>query len=222
MQILFFPTRYFPAISGGDFCLQRLAEEMQKSKKQNISYHPDYTPNRVQVLTSDAIDFAALHGKGKIVKNTHKNLKSYRNVSISRLPVAREKKGIETEVRRLKTIFHFFFPTLINNFADLFENIIVNGPILPDLGDLLENKESEKIISLKWKPDIIHCSYLPYTNLIYALLLGKLWKIPVVVTPFLHEMNIRYQDHSILLLLSQFDSIFACTEYESQVYIKYV
>jgi glycosyltransferase involved in cell wall biosynthesis len=97
---------------------------------------------------------------------------------------------------------------------------VVNGPILPDLGVMFEDKDWERFDLLKSKPDIIHCSYLPYTNLIYALMLGKLWKIPIVVTPFLHESNIRYQDQSIFLLLSQFDSIFACTDYEAQIYIK--
>ena len=55
MRIAYFPTRYFPSISGAEFYFQRIAEIFKK----NYDIKPI-------ILTSNAIDFKALWDpKGK-------------------------------------------------------------------------------------------------------------------------------------------------------------
>jgi len=84
LNILLFPTRFYPAISGGDFYLQRLGEEFQKKHYKYRDPQNYFSPNRVTFLSSDAIDFAALRGVGKTVSPTHKHFTSYHNLKIQR------------------------------------------------------------------------------------------------------------------------------------------
>ncbi|MBY8980365.1 MAG: hypothetical protein KGD72_08245, partial [Candidatus Lokiarchaeota archaeon] len=76
-HILYFPTRYFPAISGAEFYLQCIAEIM------NSKYN--YT---VDVYTSTAIDFKGLrHVEGKIINPGDKYYDRINNLKISRYPI---------------------------------------------------------------------------------------------------------------------------------------
>ena len=100
---------------------------------------------------------------------------------------------------------------------EISEILIKNGPILRDLDNMLLSKQFEKI--LPFKPDVIHCSYLPYSNLLYSLLIAKYFEIPSVVTPFLHDSNLRYQNQNIFEILKKFDKIIACTNHEKSLYI---
>ncbi len=76
-HILFFPTRYFPAISGAEFYIQSIAEIMKK--KYNY---------RVDVYTSTAIDFKGLrHINGKIINPGDKLYDRINNLKISRYPI---------------------------------------------------------------------------------------------------------------------------------------
>jgi len=82
---------------------------------------------------------------------------------------------------------------------------------------MLLSKQFEKMIP--FKPDVIHCSYLPYSNLLYSLIIAQYCKIPSIVTPFLHDSNLRYQNQNIFKILNKFDKIIACTNHEKKLYI---
>lgn len=219
MNILVFPTRYYPAISGGDFCLQRIAEEYQKSKKRENQYISYYKSNQVCVISSDAIDFAALRKNGRIVSEKHRNFSCLNNVRIIRFNVERKEEKISIEKNRLKKfITKYLDKSLVKN-NQFIEILMKNGPILPRIHDFLEHGiKLQEIVG--FKPDIIHCSYLPYNNILYALILGYREKIPVVITPFLHQENIRYHNTSIFEIMDFFSQIYACTSNERNIFIK--
>jgi len=80
MKILLFPTRFFPAISGGDFYLQKLGKEFLKMNKGKAND----TQNQVLFLTTNALDFGALHGKGKIIRENHRYYQKFENLAIKR------------------------------------------------------------------------------------------------------------------------------------------
>jgi len=76
-HILYFPTRYFPAISGAEFYIQNMAEIM------NSKYNYD-----TQVYTSTAIDFKALReSSGRIIKSGERYYDKVNNLKITRFPV---------------------------------------------------------------------------------------------------------------------------------------
>lgn len=218
MRILLFPTRYYPAISGGDFSLQRVAEELQKPRKRGANYHAQYQANQVHVFTSNAIDFAALHGVGKVVTAKHKHFTSYRNISITRFAVASPSTNLAQEKQTMKSLFYHSFPEFSQKSNSFLIQCLENGPILPELHHIIHNRTSP-IELMGFSPDAIHCSYLPYNNLLYALILGNLWSIPVFVTPFLHFENSRYQDSSLYQIMNLFSGIFACTPHERQIFL---
>ena len=63
-NILYLPTRYFPAISGAEFYLQRMAEILTSTFHYKIDIH-----------TSNAIDFKALRDpSGKIIRKEEKKV----------------------------------------------------------------------------------------------------------------------------------------------------
>ena len=68
--ILYLPTRYFPAISGAELYIQRLAEIFKMDYKCDVD-----------IFTSNALDFKALRDpKGKIIKETNKYFSFVNNV----------------------------------------------------------------------------------------------------------------------------------------------
>ncbi|MHA1746041.1 MAG: glycosyltransferase family 4 protein [Promethearchaeota archaeon] len=209
LNILLFPTRFYPAISGGDFYLQRLGEEFQKKHykyRDPLNYFP---PNRVTFLSSDAIDFAALRGAGKTVSPTHKHFTSYHNLKIQRFngkQIGKENLHYQKMLRMSQTLLGLSEETT--------RFFLEKGPLLPELIDHLDKRTTSLLFENI--PEVIHCSYLPYATLLYALILAKILDIPAVVTPFLHDANARYQDDAIFHVLGMFDAIIACTEYEKQ------
>ncbi|QEE14829.1 glycosyltransferase family 4 protein [Promethearchaeum syntrophicum] len=211
MKILLFPTRFFPAISGGDFYLQRLGKEFLKINKVNLKQ----SQNQILFLTTNALDFGALHGKGKIIVENHRYYEKFENLSIKRFKSSQnnQKNGNFQE--------NFYLQELCSKYLglshEISEILIKNGPILRDLDKLLLSKQFEKI--LPFKPDVIHCTYLPYSNLLYSLIIAKYFNIPSIVTPFLHDSNLRYQNQEIFEILKKFDKIIACTNHEKNLYI---
>ncbi|MHA1673601.1 MAG: glycosyltransferase family 4 protein [Promethearchaeota archaeon] len=236
MNILLFPTRFFPAISGGDFLLERLGREFHNIKKRKPPYSsvsPDFPdspaiiPKNISIFTSTAIDFGALHGKGKKITPDHRYFSEYNNLSVRRFEIANSEKSALNQADN-KELVKLEEAEDIVELAELVElvtqelplkeddilSMLQNGPILPELTRLLRNHNLESL--LPNPPNIIHCTYMPYLNLIYALLIGKYYQIPTVVTPFLHDSNLRYQDLSHFRILALFDAICACTNYEKQ------
>ncbi len=221
MNILLFPTRFFPAISGGDFLLERLGREFHyiKKRKSPISsispashVSPTIIPQNITIFTSTAIDFGALHGKGKIIARDHRYFSEYNNLLVRRFEIA-DSENSALEQADYKELVELITQELPLKEDDI-QSMLQNGPILPELTHLLRNHDLESI--LPNPPNVIHCTYMPYLNLIYALLIGKYYQIPTVVTPFLHDSNLRYQNPSHFLILALFDAICACTNYEKQ------
>ncbi|UYP46369.1 D-inositol-3-phosphate glycosyltransferase [Candidatus Lokiarchaeum ossiferum] len=210
MKILMFPTRFYPAISGGDFYLERLGRELKRKQLQN---------NQVQFITTDAIDFAGLKGKGKIVAPNHRFFSRYKNLQIKRYrthPLERMVQEKSEEEQELYELCH----KMLKLSSETIEPLMDNGPIIPELNQFLLNNNQNKSILYNFKPEIMHCTYLPYTTLLYCLLLGKKMKIPTCVTPFLHENNFRYKNQELYKILDQFDAILACTNHEKMIMIK--
>ena len=211
MNILLFPTRFFPAISGGDFYLQRLGKEFLKMNRgRDKDSH-----NKVLILSTNALDFGALHGKGRYIFEKQKYYGQFQNLSLLRFKIQKiDHKEYKKEERDLQRLCIEFLG-LSNEISNI---LIKNGPILPLLNEKLLSGNIKEIIP--FKPDVIHCSYLPYANLLYTLIISKVFKIPSIVTPFLHDSNLRYQNHNLFKILNKFDKIIACTNYEKKKYIE--
>ena len=208
MKILLFPTRFFPAISGGDFYLQRLGKEFLKMNKGNIKD----TQNQLLFLTTNALDFGALHGNGKIILENHRYYEKFENLSIKRFKSSQKNENFQESIDLQELCLKY-----LGFSHEISEVLINNGPILHDLDKMLLSKQLEKMIS--FKPDAIHCSYLPYSNLLYSLIIANYFKIPSIVTPFLHDSNLRYKNQNIFKILNKFNKIIACTNHEKKLYI---
>ena len=211
MNILLFPTRFYPAISGGDFYLQRIGEEYQKHTFKKLLAQKTHDENNVTIFSSDAIDFGRLRGKGRKVEENHSNYRQYRNLNIKRFQCL----DLNSNSEILQHTINVFIKELDIS-PNTIEAFCQKGPIFSDFFDYVE-----KIVNLRKKIfDIIHCSYLPYTNLLYALYLSKRLNIPAIVTPFLHYENQRYQNKGIFEVISHFNHVFVCTKYEKKIFIK--
>lgn len=219
LNILLFPTRFFPAISGGDFLLERLGREFLRISRRSSKKSTLEIKIQVSVITSTAIDFASLHGHGRTIDTSHKYFSQYKNLKIHRYRVLNSDSHPSNK-KYEKNIYSMLFE-LTKQYLNLDENdlkdVIKNGPILPEFIYDLFHEQFEN--SLKFVPNIIHCTYLPYLNIIYSLLIAQYYKIPSCITPFLHFANIRYQKPIFYQILKIFDCIFACTKYEKDVLI---
>jgi len=197
--ILYLPTRYFPAISGAELYIQRLAEIFKTDYKCDID-----------VFTSNALDFKALRDpKGKIIKETNKYFSNVNNVDVYRFPVS-YKEDLRDLLQELKK-------TPILKSLQLSDEILCetlkNGPYLKEIVN--------KFLNYKQKDyDIIHTTFFPYFNLVIALLIGKILKKPVICTPFFHFSNPRYLNSNLITILRNFDMLIACTSIEKNYLIK--
>ncbi len=216
MRIILFPTRFYPAISGGDYYLQVLGEQFQKNREIRID--PDTNErNAVHFFTSDAIDFAALHGSGKRVDRKHKNFSTYRGLQITRFDTPCKNHGNNTTYEDSIRKFRQLAQNMLNLEGSTIDFFIEKGPIFTGLTNLIY---SGNLRSNYETPEISHTSYLPYANIVYALLIAKVYGCPSVITPFLHEENRRYHHSAIKDVLGKFDLILACTPSEKTLYIK--
>ena len=195
-HILYFPTRYFPAISGAEFYLQSIAEIM------NSKYN--YT---VDVYTSTAIDFRGLrHADGKIINPENKNYDRINNLKITRYPINYQ-VDIDEKLHKIKNLS--FYKTLQLSDKCLTE-FLKNGPYLDSL---IENIKLPTNNSF----DLVHTTFFPYFNLLITLMLGKILNKPTVCTPFFHFSNPRYHNKYLVEALNKFDTIIACTNLEKNV-----
>ncbi|MFX1376494.1 MAG: glycosyltransferase family 4 protein [Promethearchaeota archaeon] len=197
-DILYLPTRYFPAISGAEFYFQRMAEILNSRYNYNI-----------EIFTSNAIDFKALRDPlGKLIKSDNKFFYKVNSLKINRFPV--NYSVSEEEVfQRLKHIEEF---NTLNLNADSVIKYIKNGPYLEELIDFFVNKKNKSY-------GLVHTTFYPYFNLIISLMIGKKLKVPTICTPFFHFANPRYSDSLLIEILKKFDLIIACTNAERRVLI---
>lgn len=198
-NILYLPTRFFPAISGAEFYFQRMAEILS-TKYEFI----------IDIFTSNAIDFQALrNSKGKTINPHDKYYDKVNHLNIKRFPVNYDVSEVDI-LNRLKAIPSFDKLNLNEEYLKIF---IKNGPYLDDLlDDLLNNP------NLGY--DLIHTTFFPYFNCIIALILGNFINKPVVCTPFFHFSNPRYLDFRLIEILKKFDLLIACTNLEKEFLIQ--
>ncbi len=195
-NILYLPTRYFPAISGAEFYFQRMAEILISKKYYNID-----------IFTSNALDFKALRdSKGKIITENDKNYNSVNSIKIHRFPI-NYKMEIEEKVSFLENINEFKQLGLSN---ECLHKLIENGPFIIDSIDYFLKYN-------KINYDLIHSTFFPYFNLLISLIFGKHIQKPTICTPFFHFSNPRYIDNTLIEVLKKFDLIIACTNLEKKV-----
>jgi glycosyltransferase involved in cell wall biosynthesis len=194
-KVLLFPTRYFPSISGAEFYFQRIGEILREKRLKNLD-----------ILTSNAIDFKALRSKkGKSIQSDSKYYHKVNNVEINRYPI-NYKLSFNEKLERLHNIPAF---ADLNLSEQVILKFLKNGPYISNFSEILT------IINNK-KYDLIHTTYFPYLNLIYALVIGKAMEIPVVCTPFFHFSNPRYKDPYLMEILKKFDLLISCTNTEKE------
>ena len=195
-NILFFPTRYYPAISGAEFYIQSIAEIL--SSKYNY---------RVSVYTSTAIDFKGLREpNGRIIKSGDKYYDHVNNLKITRFPV-KYSGPFDEKIKFLKKIPSYMDLELSDK---CLTEYLKNGPYLEKLLEAMEHLVKNSF-------DLIHTSFFPYFNTIITLMLGKLTNRPTVCTPFFHFSNPRYLNKHFFEPLLKFDKIIACTHLEKKI-----
>jgi glycosyltransferase involved in cell wall biosynthesis len=218
MYPLYFPTRYFPAISGGDFFMMRVA------KVTGSYFKEDYA-----IITSDALDFAGLRGEGSKIDEKSKFFQSVHEVNIIRMPTelienshintSKEKnaQNIQGFIQSLDLKQNYISDTAINFFY-------LNGPYFHSGETSFLEFVYKKFRNIGFHSldnvDYIFCTYLPYSNLLYSLSLSEKLNIPCYCTPFLHPENPRYDYKAIYEVLEKFDGLFACTNFEKELMIK--
>ncbi|MHA1150024.1 MAG: glycosyltransferase family 4 protein [Promethearchaeota archaeon] len=191
-SILYLPTRYFPAISGAELYFQRIAEILTKRYNYNID-----------IFTSNAIDFKALRNpSGKTISVGNKFFYRVNSLKINRFPVS----YIFEITEIINNIKHNSIFQTLDLSDDCIISYINNGPYLPDLLDYFHTNTVQY--------DLIHTTFYPYFNNLIALYLSRLLEIPVVITPFFHFSNPRYNNLNLMEILKEFDSIIACTNSE--------
>ncbi len=189
MEVVHLCPRFFPAISGGEFYMLRISEELQKSKKVNIALH-----------CSNALDFAGLR------KQTRKSLPEATFQWHQLFTVYRHAVN-PTDIEALGNWYTQKFP----NFCDQIKNVDLtsffkNGPSIPKFFSLME----------EYKFDIIHTTFLPYQTVVDGLVCSKVHNVPSICTPFFHFANPRYSHFSELSLLKNYSKIISCTTIEKE------
>ena len=197
-SILYLPTRYFPAISGAEFYMQRIAEIFKSKYNYNVN-----------IFTSNAIDFKALrHPAGKKVQKESKNFKFINNIFINRFSVEYD-RSIQEKISIIKNIPSYKQLNLSDN--TLIE-LLNNGPYLEHLiVDFINSKKSDY--------DLVHTVFFPYFNILIALIIGKQINKPTICTPFFHFSNPRYTNPVLFEVLRKFDLLIACTKIEKKFLI---
>jgi len=195
-HILYFPTRYFPAISGAEFYIQSMAEIL------NLKYTYD-----IQVYTSTAIDFKALREpSGRSIKLGEKYYDNVNNLKITRFPV-KYNVSLEEKLKLIKKEVSYEDLELSD---ECLIEYLRNGPYL-------ENFLEKIAPPIKISFDLVHTTFFPYFNTILTLMLGKLTNKPTVCTPFFHFSNPRYLNKNYFEALQKFDKIIACTHLEKKI-----
>jgi len=193
-KLLFLPTRYFPAISGAEFYIQRIAEILNN----NYCYSVD-------IITSNAIDFKALReSTGKIIDKKNKYYNKVNNIKIQRYKIEYNINYNDA----LKFLINLSKEIGLDISQNCIKKLLLKGPYIPEL--IQSYFYSDK------KYDLIHTTFYPYFNILISLFIGKALDIPVIITPFYHFANPKYNDPDLMEILRYFDIIIACTNKEKE------
>ncbi|NMC03856.1 MAG: glycosyltransferase family 4 protein [Candidatus Lokiarchaeota archaeon] len=170
LRIIHNPPRYYPAISGAEFYLERMSELLRKV-------------HDVAVHCTNALDFAAFSSlTGKIVV-PRKVPERINEVQVFRHSIDHDPAVIRDERALLARSLAGAAPEAIQDALDA-------GPASRGLRLALEASN----------PGIIHATCFPYQNILVSLHVARSKHVPCVVTPFVHFENTRYQKPSIAVL----------------------
>lgn len=199
MRVLHLPTRYFPAISGAELYFQRISEILIKNFGCEID-----------ILCSDALDFSALKNpKGKKISRNNRDYNNINGLKIKRFPITYD-LIIEKQIDIIEKNKYY---QDLNISRDVLKTFLKNGPNICQVLDFCENE-------IKYNYELIHTTYFPYSNIVLSLILGKMWSIPTICTPFFHFKNPRYQNSNFIELLKKFNLIICCTYLERKYLIE--
>ncbi|MFX1498723.1 MAG: glycosyltransferase family 4 protein [Promethearchaeota archaeon] len=200
-KILYLPTRYYPAISGAEFYIQRIAEI--------LTFKYKYTAD---IFTSDGLDFRSLRdSRGKKVTKKNKFYSNVNNLKVNRFSIDYS-KSLDDKIQKLERIPQYDKLGIPQNSLVQY---LKNGPFSLRLIDYFLSKKNIEF-------DLIHTTFYPYFNLITSLIIGTSRKIPTVCTPFFHFSNPRYLNLDLLIILKKFDKLIACTNLEKRNLIKFL
>jgi len=195
-DIIYYTPRFYPSISGAEFYIMNLANQMHASDR------------KVQILCSTAIDFKGIRSrKGLHVENNHPNYSSYKGIPIHRI------------VPEFTIDMQEFNQLLKGN--DVWDNsnyksLLENGPNHTKFFlNLLKNRKT-----IIFTGKIIHSSYLPYAPILFSSIYSHHLNIPSVCTPFIHMNNPRYQKTTYEQILKTYNRIITCTETEKTYLIQ--
>jgi len=201
MNLIFFAPRFFPAIAGGEFYILNLAEYMKKRFNYNSI-----------VICSNAIDYRAIKfNNGLCINENHRYYSKYNEIQIYRIKL---NYNCYVEPENFNKSVEFLLECCKKLNLNIEIKVIVeylkNGPNL--------NSFIKYIFDglFNFKPDLIHSVYLPYSSILYSLIIAKFYKIPSICTPFYHIFNPRYASNSLFEVLKYYDTIISCTNYEKQ------
>lgn len=205
MNINYLTPRFFPSISGGEFYIQKIAEYMQTKYNEGVG-----------VICSNAIDFQGLKNEnGLIIQPNHPNYTIYNNIPVHRVQLdytyLKSKENYDKAVIQCAS---YCEKNGLNINSDMISLFLSNGFNINDLIKKIENKE------VPYNHNIIHSTFLPYSTILYSLIISKIENIPSVSTPFYHIFNPRYEHSGYVKVLSYYDTIIACTQYEKEFLIK--
>ncbi len=199
-NILYLPTRYFPAISGAEFYLQRMAEIFTSKYEYNIN-----------IFTSNALDFKALRDpQGKIIEVSNKFYDKVNELKINRFTID-YKISLEDRIKNIKNIKQF---RDLNISEECLKSLLKNGPYISELIDFFLKNQNLNF-------DLIHTTFFPYFNLLISLIIGRLINKPVICTPFFHFSNPRYKNEVLIEVLKNFNILIACTKLEKKFLIEH-
>lgn len=198
-NILYLPTRYYPAISGAEFYIQNMAEILTFKYK-----------HRIDIFTSEGIDFRSLRDpKGKTITKYNKLYADVNKLRINRFSI-NYNLSLNEKIKKIENINQY--KNLKISQKSLLE-YLKNGPFSLDLIEHFQNNQNVKY-------DLIHTTFYPYFNLITSLIIGRIIQKPVICTPFFHFSNPRYLNSDLLISLKKFDKLIACTNLEKRSLIK--
>lgn len=195
-DIIYYTPRFYPSISGAEFYIMNLANQMHSSHR------------KVQILCSTAIDFKGIRSReGLHVNNNHPNYNSYNGIPIHRII-----PEFTINMQEFNQLIEF------NNLWDNsnFKNLLDNGPNHTKFfKNLLENRNTTP-----FSGKLIHSTYLPYATVLFSLIYSHQMNIPSVCTPFIHMNNPRYKKGAFESILKYYNRIIVCTETEKAYLIQ--
>ncbi|TFG24439.1 MAG: glycosyltransferase family 1 protein [Promethearchaeota archaeon] len=198
-NILILPTRYYPSISGAEFYIQRIAEILKTVYNYNVD-----------IITSNALDFRALrNSRGKIIGKDNAFFSKVNDQDIYRLSIEYN-DNIE---KKMDIVKKNLLDVNLELTDECLKRYLENGPFLKSIFETIRNDFQKNY-------DLIHTTFFPYFNLIVGLWAGKLFKKPVVCTPFFHFSNPRYLNPYLTEALKKFDMLIACTKIEKDFLVK--